>query len=43
MSTVRGGIAREHPQALAAVLTVVGYAVVVGTLYAETGIYPEIS
>jgi putative membrane protein len=43
MSTVRGGIAREHPRALAAVLTVVGYAVVVGTLYAETGIYPEIS
>jgi putative membrane protein len=43
MSTVREGIAREHPRALAAVLTVVGYAVVVGTLYAETGIYPEIS
>jgi putative membrane protein len=43
MSTVRGGVAREHPRALAAVLTVVGYAVVVGTLYADTGIYPEIS
>ena len=43
MSTVREGIAREHPRALAAALTVVGYAVVVGTLYAETGIYPEIS
>ena len=43
MSTVRGGIAREHPRALAAVLTVVGYVVVIGTLYAETGIYPEIS
>lgn len=43
MSTVRGGIAREHPRALAAVLTVVGYTVVIGTLYAETGLYPEIS
>ncbi len=43
MSTVRGGIAREHPRALAAVLTVVGYIVVIGTLYGDTGIYPEIS
>ena len=43
MSTVRGGVARDHPRALAAALTVVGYVVVVGTLYTDTGIYPEIS
>jgi putative membrane protein len=43
MSTAREGIAREHPRALAAVLTVVGYTVVLGTLYADTGLYPEIS
>lgn len=44
MSTVRGPqFARNHPRALAAVLTVVGYIVVVGTLYADVGIYPEIS
>ena len=43
MSTVRGNLARDHPRALAAILTVVGYVVVVGTLYADTGLYPEIS
>ena len=44
MSTVRGpGVAREHPRALTAVLTVVGYVVVVGTLYGDVGLYPEIS
>ena len=44
MSTVRGPqFAWNHPRALAAVLTVVGYVVVVGTLYADVGIYPEIS
>ncbi len=43
MSIARGGIAREHPRALAAVLTIVGYVVVVGTLYGDTGIYPKIS
>ena len=43
MSTARGGIAREHPRAIAAFLTVVGYVVVLGTLYTDTGIYPEIS
>lgn len=43
MSTASGGIAREHPRALAAALTVVGYVVVLGTLYTDTGIYPEIS
>lgn len=44
MSTVRGPtVAREHPRALTAVLTVVGYVVVVGTLYTDVGLYPEIS
>jgi putative membrane protein len=44
MSTVRGPqFARDHPRALAALLTVVGYVVVIGTLYADLGIYPEIS
>jgi len=44
MSTVRGPqFAREHPRALAAVLTVIGYVVVIGTLYGDTGVYPEIS
>ena len=44
MSTVRGPqFARDHPRALAAVLTVVGYVVVIGTLYGDVGIYPEIS
>lgn len=44
MSTVRGPrIAREHPGAITAVLTVAGYVAVVGTLYGDVGIYPEIS
>ena len=44
MSTVRGpALAREHPRALTAILTVVGYVVVVGTLYGDVGLYPEIS
>ncbi|WP_178916649.1 DUF420 domain-containing protein [Natronomonas gomsonensis] len=44
MSTVRGPqFAREHPRALTAVLTVVGYVVVVGTLYADVGLYPTIA
>lgn len=44
MSTARGPqFARKHPRALAAVLTVVGYVVVVGTVYGGSGIYPEIS
>ena len=38
MSTVRGpGVARDHPRALTAVLTVVGYVVVIGTLYGDVG------
>ncbi len=43
MSTARGGVVREHPRSFAAVLTLVGYVVVIGTLYADTGVYPEIS
>lgn len=44
MSTVRGPqFAREYPRLLTAVLTVIGYVVVVGTLYADVGMYPEIS
>ncbi len=44
MSTVRGpALARDHPRALTAVLTLVGYVVVIGTLYADVGLYPEIS
>lgn len=43
MSTARGGVAREHPRLLAGVLTIVGYVVVIGTLYGDVGIYPEIS
>lgn len=43
MSTVRGPqFARDHPRALTAVLTVVGYIVVIGTLYGDPGIYPTI-
>ena len=43
MSTARGpDFAREHPRALTAVLTVVGYAAVIGTLYVGLPIYPEI-
>lgn len=44
MSTVRGPqFARDHPRALTAVLTVVGYVVVMGTLYGDAGVYPELS
>jgi putative membrane protein len=44
MATARGPqFAREHPRLLAAVLTLVGYVVVIGTLYADVGLYPEIS
>lgn len=44
MSTVRGpGFPREHPRIFTAVLTVVGYVVVVGTLYADVGLYPTIA
>jgi putative membrane protein len=44
MSTVRGPqFVKDHPRALTAVLTVVGYVVVVGTLYGDVGVYPEIS
>jgi putative membrane protein len=34
--------AKEHPRALTAVLTVVGYALVIGTLYVGLPIYPTI-
>lgn len=37
------GLAREHPRALTALLTAVGYALVVGTLYVGLPIYPRIS
>jgi len=44
MSTVRGPqFARKHPRAVAAIVTVVGYVVVIGTVYGGAGIYPEIS
>lgn len=44
MSTVRGPrFAKEHPRALTAVLTIVGYVAVIGTLYADVGLYPELS
>lgn len=44
MSTVRGPqFAKDHPRLLAVVLTVVGYAVLLGTLYADFGVYPTIS
>jgi putative membrane protein len=35
-------LAREYPRAVAAVLTVVGYGLVVGTLYVGLPIYPDI-
>jgi putative membrane protein len=38
-----GALAREYPRALVAVLTVVGYALVIGTLYVGLPIYPTIS
>ena len=34
--------AKEHPRALTAVLTVVGYALVIGTLYVGLPIYPSV-
>jgi putative membrane protein len=37
------GVVKEHPRAVAAVLTVVGYALVIGTLYLGLPIYPTIS
>ena len=44
MSAVRGpAVARDHPRALTAVLTLVGYVVVIGTLYGDVGLYPDIS
>jgi putative membrane protein len=44
MSTARGpAFAREHPRILTAVLTVIGYVVVIGTLYGDAWIYPTIS
>ena len=44
MSTARGPqLAREHPRAVSAALTVVGYVVVIGTLYVGLPIYPTIS
>jgi putative membrane protein len=43
MSTARTGVVKAHPRAFAAALTVVGYVVVIGTLYADIGLYPEIS
>ncbi|MFQ3318302.1 MAG: putative membrane protein [Natronomonas sp.] len=43
MSTVRGPrFAREHPRVLTAVLTTVGYVAVIGTLYGNVGLYPNI-
>jgi len=38
-----GALARAYPKALVAVLTVVGYALVIGTLYVGLPIYPTIS
>lgn len=44
MSTVRGpDVVREHPRVLTGILTVVGYVVVVGTLFGDVGLYPEVS
>lgn len=37
-----GALAREYPRAIVAVLTVVGYALVIGTLYVGLPIYPTI-
>jgi len=45
MATADAGpaaVAKEHPRAVTAVLTVVGYVLVVGTLYVGLPIYPEI-
>ena len=44
MSAARGAaVVRDHPRVLTAVLTLVGYVVVIGTLYGDVGLYPEIS
>ncbi|CAI49309.1 DUF420 family protein [Natronomonas pharaonis DSM 2160] len=44
MSTASApSFARNHPKALATVVTLVGYVVVIGTLYGDFGLYPEIS
>lgn len=46
MATADGGpvaLAKRHPRALAATLTGVGYALVLGTLYVGLPIYPTIS
>ena len=37
------GVAKRHPRVVAAVLTVVGYALVLGTLYLGLPVYPTIS
>ncbi|MFB6192181.1 MAG: DUF420 domain-containing protein [Haloarculaceae archaeon] len=45
MATADGGpaaVAKEYPRAVVAVLTLVGYGLVVGTLYVGLPIYPEI-
>jgi len=45
MATADAGpaaVAKEHPRAVVTVLTAVGYALVVGTLYVGIPIYPEI-
>lgn len=46
MATVDTGpaaLAKDHPRVVTAVLTVVGYVLVLGTLYVGLPIYPEIS
>jgi len=46
MATADGGparIAKDHPRAVTALLTVVGYVLVLGTLYVGLPIYPDIS
>jgi putative membrane protein len=44
MSTARGpALVRDHPRAVTAVLTVVGYVAVIGTLYGDVGLYPELA
>lgn len=43
METADGSLVKTHPRATVAVLTVVGYALVVGTLYVGLPVYPTIS
>jgi len=43
MATADGSLVKTHPRATVAVLTVVGYALVLGTLYVGLPIYPTIS